>query len=59
MVSNKITYQVEFTSECIEEINKIYEYISEKLIANKSAKKLMQKVKKNILLLADNPRIYA
>ena len=58
MVSNKITYQVEFTDECIEEINEIYEYISKKLIANESAKRLIQKVKKNILLLSSNPRLY-
>ena len=42
-------FEVKFTKECIEEIEKIYEYISKKLIANQAAKKLIRKSKTKYL----------
>ena len=40
MDSKKEIYEIEFTEDCRDEI---YEYISEKLVAENSAKKLMRK----------------
>ena len=39
------TYEVEFTEDCIEEMQKIYDYISKILIADKAAKRLIQEIK--------------
>lgn len=58
MDSKQETYEVEFTEECIEEINEIYSYISINLFANKAAKELMKKIKINILNLEQSPRMY-
>lgn len=51
-------YKVEITEECLEEINEIYEYISNKLIAKEAAKRLIKEVKKSILNLAESPYLY-
>lgn len=34
-------YEVEFTKDCIDEMDEIYNYISNELIASQSAKRLM------------------
>lgn len=51
MGSENETYEVEFTEECIEEIRNIYEYISNKLFAKDSAKRLIRVTKEHILSL--------
>lgn len=58
MDSNKELYEVEFTEDCIKEINDIYEYISGKLMASISAKRLMRKIEREIILLEKNTQIY-
>jgi len=58
MGSDKEIYDVEFTEDCISEMDEIYEYISKKLVANEPAKRLIQKVKKSILLLSESPKLY-
>lgn len=58
MDSNKELYEVEFTEDCIKEIDDIYEYISGKLMASLSAKRLMRKIEREIMLLEKNPKIY-
>ena len=51
-------YEIEFTEDCRDEIREIYRYISKKLIAKKSAKQLMQKIRKIIMNLAESPKLY-
>lgn len=58
MGSENETYEVEFTEECIEEIRNIYEYISNKLFAKESAKKLIGLTKQHILSLKNFPNKY-
>lgn len=58
MNSNNELYEVEFTQDCIDEINDIYEYIFQKLTAKISAKRLMQKIERKIMSLEKNPQIY-
>lgn len=55
--SNEI-FEVEFTDECIEEMTAIYEYISNNLKEDSSAKKLMTEVLDKVLNLAKLPEIY-
>ena len=57
--SNTEKYEIEFTDDCIEEMEEIYRYISENLNASVSAKRLIQKVKKDTLALEISPRLYA
>lgn len=45
MDSKDEKYEVKFTKECIYEIEKIYNYISQNLIANQSAKRLIRSSK--------------
>lgn len=52
-------YKVEFTEVCKEEMIEIYRYISENLVAENSAKKLMKKIKKAIMNLDTMPFLYA
>lgn len=52
-------YEVEFTKDCIDEMDEIYNYISNELIASQSAKRLMQQVKENVLALEWLPRLYS
>lgn len=58
MDSKNETFEVEFTDECIEEINEIYEYISNNLKENIAAKKLMTEVTDRVLSLAEAPELY-
>lgn len=48
MNSNKELYEIEFTEDCIKEIDDIHEYISGKLMASLSAKRLMKKLKERL-----------
>ena len=52
------TYEVEFTEDCIEEMQKVYDYISKILIADKAAKKLIQEIKQKVLSLSRYPQLY-
>lgn len=56
--SNQKIYEVEFTEDCIEEMDEIYNYISNKLVANTAAKKLIKQVKKEVLALEVSPMLY-
>ena len=58
MDSKKEIYEIEFTEDCREEIDEIYEYISEKLVAENSAKKLMRKMRDAIMDLSESPNLY-
>ena len=51
-------YEVEFTEECISEIESIYEYISTNLLASKSARELLKTVNKKVLNLTEEPEMY-
>ena len=51
-------FEVEFTDKCIEEMNEIYEYISNNLKENMAAKRLMKEVADKVLDLANAPEIY-
>ncbi len=51
-------YNIEFTKECKKEIMQIYEYISKNLYSEEAAKRLMRKIKKRIMDLSINPRLY-
>ena len=50
--------EVEFTDECIEEIVEFYEYISNDLKENNSAKTLITEVTNRILNLENAPELY-
>ena len=58
MVSRKNPFEVKFTEECIEEMNKIYEYISNNLKENNAAKRLMTVTINKILELTNIPELY-
>lgn len=58
MDSKKEIYEIEFTEDCREEIDEIYEYISEKLVAENSAKKLMRKMRDAVMDLSESPNLY-
>lgn len=58
MDSKKQEFEVEFTNECIEEMEEIYKYISNNLKENKVAKKLMQDVTSKVLNLKNTPELY-
>lgn len=58
MDSKKKIYEIEFTEDAKEEIIDIYEYISKNLVAEEAAKRLMMKIKKSIMDLAEFPEIY-
>lgn len=55
---NQTIYEVEFTENCIEEMDEIYKYISNKLFANVAANNLIQKVKEEVLALEISPMLY-
>ena len=48
-------YEIILTDMAKEELEYIYEYISEKLYANQAANNLMNKIERNILMLEKNP----
>ncbi len=58
MDSNIEKYEVEFTDDCIEEMDEIYNYISKELVANTAAKKLINQVKQDVLALEISPMLY-
>lgn len=58
MNSEKEIYEIEFTEDCRDEIIEIYKYISEKLASKETAKRLMRKIRKSIMDLAESPRLY-
>ncbi len=58
MDSNIEKYEVEFTDDCIEEMDEIYNYISKELVANAAAKKLINQVKQDVLALEISPMLY-
>ena len=58
MDSKKEIYEIEFTEDCRDEIKEIYKYISEDLVEREAAKRLMKKMKKAVMDLAEAPRIY-
>ena len=58
MDSKKEIYEIEFTEDCREEIDEIYEYISEKLVAENSAKKLMRKMRNAVMDLSESPNLH-
>ena len=49
---------MEFTDGCIEEMNGIYEYISNNLKEDNVAKRLMTEVTDRVLNLANEPELY-
>ena len=58
MDSKKEIYEIEFTEGARDEIKTIYEYISKNLLNEDAAKRLMRKMRKNIMNLAKSPEIY-
>ena len=58
MDSKKEIYEIEFTEDTRDEIREIYEYISKNLINEDAAKRLMRKMRKNVMDLAESPKIY-
>lgn len=58
MDSKNEPFEVEFTDECIEEMNEIYEYISNNLKEDNVAKRLMTEVADKVLNLANEPKLY-
>ena len=52
-------FKVVFTNDCIDEINQIYDYISKKLYAPNSAKKIMMKIDNAIQSLKNMPELYS
>ena len=59
MDSKKEIYKIEFTEDARDEIREIYEYISKNLVNEDAAKRLMRKMRKNVMDLAESPKIYA
>ena len=59
MDSKKEIYEIEFTEDARDEIREIYEYISKNLVNENAAKRLMRKMRKNVMDLAESPKIYA
>ena len=59
MNSKKEIFEIEFTEDCRDEIREIYKYISETLVANYAAKRLMKKMRKTVMDLAESPNLYA
>ena len=57
--SKKEIYEIEFTEDARDEIREIYEYISKNLVNEDAAKRLMRKMRKNVMDLAESPKIYA
>lgn len=49
------TYEIVFTDTAKEELEEIYEYISEHLLEVETANRLMDKIEQNIFRLEQNP----
>ena len=58
MDSEKEIYEIEFTEDARDEIREIYEYISKNLVNENAAKRLMRKMRKSVLYLAESTKIY-
>ena len=58
MNCKKEIYKIEFTEDAREEIREIYEYISKNLVNKEAAKRLMKKMRENVMNLAETPEIY-
>ena len=58
MDSKKEIYEIEFTEDARDEIREIYEYISKSLVNENAAKRLMRKMRKSVLDLAESPQIF-
>ena len=56
MDSKKEIYEIEFTEDARDEIREIYEYISKNLVNENAAKRLMRKMRKSVLDLAEFPQ---
>ena len=56
---SKEQYKIVFTNDSINEMDSIYQYISQKLFASNSSKRLMNKVDKTIQTLKYMPRAYS
>lgn len=55
---SKEQFKIVFTTDCKQEMDDIYNYISNKLYAPKAAKELMNKVETTIQSLKDMPKAY-
>ena len=51
-------FEIEYTEQCIEEMEEIYEYISKKLKNNSAAIRLIEMVYEKVLNLAKSPDLY-
>jgi len=49
---------VEFTEDCIDEMDDIYNYIFKELKASESAKNLIHQVRESVLTLERSPNLY-
>lgn len=58
MVFKTDKFEIEFSDSCKEEIEEIYQYISENLVSENSAKRLMRKLRNKINNLTYNPEMY-
>ena len=58
MDSKNEIYEIEFTEDAKYEIRDIYEYISKSLVAEVAAKRLMRKMRKSVMNLAESPKVY-
>lgn len=58
MDSKKEIYEIEFTEDARDEIREIFEYISKNLVNENAAKRLMKKMRKKVMDLAESPEIY-
>ena len=58
MDSKKEIYEIEFTESARDEIRAVYEYISKSLVNEDAAKRLMRKMRTNIMNLTKSPEIY-
>ena len=56
---NTNSYKIILTDTAKEELQGIYEYISNKLLEKQIAKKLMNKIEQNIMKLEQNPYLYS
>ena len=58
MDSRTEIYEIVFTEDSRIEIKEIYEYISNNLVNEKAAKRLMSKIREKVMNLAQAPKLY-
>ena len=58
MDTSNDTFKIVFTNDCINEMDRIYNYIGNNLYSTKSEKKIMQKVEESIENLKYMPKSY-